>query len=104
MGIRHSAGVPVRSSAAAGCLRPTHCATKPGPNAVLPGLPLRRAWGLARPSRRRDAGAMTPYTKSAIVYDALFRRKDYRRATRSLVRIVKQFAPGAASLLDVGCG
>src|SRR5688500_9448170 len=47
---------------------------------------------------------MTPYTKSALVYDALFRRKDYRRASRSLAKTVKQFAPAAGSLLDVGCG
>jgi SAM-dependent methyltransferase len=47
---------------------------------------------------------MTAYTQSARVYDALFRQKDYRRAVRSLLRVVRTFAPAAKSLLDVGCG
>jgi SAM-dependent methyltransferase len=45
-----------------------------------------------------------PYRQSAVVYDALGRKKDYRRASRTLVRILRRVAPGARSLLDVGCG
>ena len=45
-----------------------------------------------------------PYRQSAVVYDALCRKKDYRRASRTLVRILRRVAPGARSLLDVGCG
>jgi SAM-dependent methyltransferase len=47
---------------------------------------------------------MTAYTRSAHVYDALFRQKDYRRAVRHLLQHVRTFAPAAGNLLDVGCG
>jgi SAM-dependent methyltransferase len=45
-----------------------------------------------------------PYRESAVVYDALFRKKDYRRASRTLVRVVRRVMPHARTLLDVGCG
>ena len=47
---------------------------------------------------------MTPYRQSARIYDALCRQKDYRGATRSLIQVLKRFAPDAETLLDVGCG
>jgi dTDP-3-amino-3,4,6-trideoxy-alpha-D-glucopyranose N,N-dimethyltransferase len=45
-----------------------------------------------------------PYRQSAPIYDALFRTKDYQRASRRLLRTLRRVAPGARSLLDVGCG
>jgi SAM-dependent methyltransferase len=45
-----------------------------------------------------------PYRESAVVYDALFRNKDYRAASRTLRRIVRRIVPDARTLLDVGCG
>lgn len=47
---------------------------------------------------------MTPFSRSAAVYDALFRGRDYRQAARKLARIARRIRPGAESLLDVGCG
>ena len=47
---------------------------------------------------------MTAFVRSARVYDALTAQKDYRRATRALVKAVRGVAPGARTVLDVGCG
>ena len=53
----------------------------------------------------RPRASMTiPYRRSAVIYDALFRKKDYRKSSRTLVRILRRVTPGARSLLDVGCG
>jgi SAM-dependent methyltransferase len=47
---------------------------------------------------------MTAYERSARVYDALCRMKDYRKASRVLATLVQRLAPDARSWLDVGCG
>jgi SAM-dependent methyltransferase len=44
------------------------------------------------------------YRQSAAVYDALFRTRDYQRASRRLARMLRRVAPRARTLLDVGCG
>jgi dTDP-3-amino-3,4,6-trideoxy-alpha-D-glucopyranose N,N-dimethyltransferase len=44
------------------------------------------------------------YERSARVYDALCRHKDYAGASATLCAIVDRFSPGASTLLDVGCG
>ena len=44
------------------------------------------------------------YSRSARVYDALCRHKDYAAATLVLREIMQRVVPHAASLLDVGCG
>jgi dTDP-3-amino-3,4,6-trideoxy-alpha-D-glucopyranose N,N-dimethyltransferase len=44
------------------------------------------------------------YSRSARVYDALCRHKDYAAATRALREILQRVVPHAASLLDVACG
>lgn len=48
---------------------------------------------------------MTPrYSQSAAFYDALFRNKDYRKSSRTLMQILRRVTPHARTLLDVGCG
>lgn len=48
---------------------------------------------------------LTPaFSKSARVYDALLRHKDYAAASARVQEIVQRLAPHASSLLDVGCG
>jgi SAM-dependent methyltransferase len=44
------------------------------------------------------------FTKSARFYDALYAFKDYGEAARRLRELARDIAPGARSLLDVGCG
>jgi len=44
------------------------------------------------------------FTKSARFYDALYAIKDYAGAARKLHVLIQESAPGARSLLDVGCG
>jgi ubiquinone/menaquinone biosynthesis C-methylase UbiE len=46
----------------------------------------------------------SPYGQSAAIYDALFRAKDYRKSSRTLVQILRRVRPQARTLLDVGCG
>ena len=46
----------------------------------------------------------SPYRQSAAIYDALFRNKDYRNSSRTLVQVLRRVAPEARTLLDVGCG
>jgi SAM-dependent methyltransferase len=46
----------------------------------------------------------SPYRRSAAIYDALFRNKDYRKSSRTLMQILRRAAPDARTLLDVGCG
>lgn len=46
----------------------------------------------------------SPYRRSAAVYDVLFRNKDYRKSSRTLVQILRRVTPEARTLLDVGCG
>jgi SAM-dependent methyltransferase len=47
---------------------------------------------------------VTAYSRSARVYDALGKGKDYQRASRALVTAIRRVAPEARKLLDVGCG
>jgi SAM-dependent methyltransferase len=48
---------------------------------------------------------LTPaYSQSARLYDALCRHKDYAAASLRLREILRDVAPQATSLLDVGCG
>ncbi len=44
------------------------------------------------------------FTRSARFYDALYSFKDYEKASRTLHALVREYAPGARTLLDVGCG
>lgn len=44
------------------------------------------------------------FTKSGPFYDALYHFVDYRGAVRQLHGIIQDKAPGASTLLDVGCG
>lgn len=44
------------------------------------------------------------FDRSAPYYDALYGFKDYGAAAERLVDLVERLRPGAASLLDVGCG
>ena len=44
------------------------------------------------------------YTRSAHVYDALNRTRDYQSASDAIVALVDRVVPGATTLLDVGCG
>ena len=44
------------------------------------------------------------FTRSAPFYDALYAFKDYVAAAEQLDALIRQHAPGARSLLDVGCG
>jgi ubiquinone/menaquinone biosynthesis C-methylase UbiE len=44
------------------------------------------------------------FSKSAPFYDALYHFIDYPAAVEQLHELVQQRAPGASSLLDVGCG
>jgi SAM-dependent methyltransferase len=44
------------------------------------------------------------FKKSAQYYDALYHFKDYRHAAEQLRGLVKECAPAAQTLLDVGCG
>lgn len=46
----------------------------------------------------------SPYRRSAAIYDALFRNKDYRKSSRTLAQILRRATPEARSLLDVACG
>ncbi len=46
----------------------------------------------------------SPYRRSAAIYDALFRDKDYQKSSRTLVQILRRVTPEARTLLDVGCG
>lgn len=46
----------------------------------------------------------SPYSQSAAFYDALFRNKDYRKSSRTLMQILRRVTPHARTLLDVGCG
>ena len=47
---------------------------------------------------------MRPYDTSARWYDALCRSRDYEGAVNVLRTRLRDAAPSAASLLDVGCG
>lgn len=44
------------------------------------------------------------FTESARFYDALYRFKDYDAATAAVDRVIRERAPHARTLLDVGCG
>jgi ubiquinone/menaquinone biosynthesis C-methylase UbiE len=44
------------------------------------------------------------YGRSAAIYDALYDFKDYEGAVREIRRVLDERAPGARSVLDVGCG
>jgi SAM-dependent methyltransferase len=44
------------------------------------------------------------FTKSGPFYDALYHFVDYEGATRTLHGLIQERAPGATTLLDVGCG
>jgi ubiquinone/menaquinone biosynthesis C-methylase UbiE len=44
------------------------------------------------------------FTKSAQFYDALYHFKDYAAAAEHLQTLIQRTCPGAATLLDVGCG
>ncbi|WP_369140359.1 class I SAM-dependent methyltransferase [Modestobacter versicolor] len=44
------------------------------------------------------------FTKSAAFYDALYHFVDYPAAVAQLDELVQRHVPGAATLLDVGCG
>jgi SAM-dependent methyltransferase len=44
------------------------------------------------------------FVRSAAYYDLLYRFKDYRGAAEALHALVQRRAPGARTLLDVGCG
>ena len=44
------------------------------------------------------------FTESAEFYDALYRFKDYEAAAEEVDRLIRTHAPGARTLLDVGCG
>ena len=44
------------------------------------------------------------FTKSASFYDALYHFVDYPMAARQLHELIQRHAPGASTLLDVGCG
>ncbi len=44
------------------------------------------------------------FTQSAEYYDALYAFKDYRAAAAAVKALVDERRPGAATLLDVGCG
>jgi ubiquinone/menaquinone biosynthesis C-methylase UbiE len=44
------------------------------------------------------------FTESAAFYDALYRFKDYDAATAAVQDVIGRHAPGARTLLDVGCG
>lgn len=57
----------------------------------------------SRVASNRPVPAMT-YGKSARVYDALCRHKDYATASSKLRDIVQRVTPDASSLLDVACG
>jgi SAM-dependent methyltransferase len=57
----------------------------------------------SRVASNRPVPQMT-YRKSARVYDALCRHKDYARASWKLRDIVRRVTPEASSLLDVACG
>jgi len=47
---------------------------------------------------------MSAYSRSASVYDALCRHKDYAAASCQLREIIARLVPDATSLLDVACG
>ena len=57
----------------------------------------------SRAASNRLASAIA-YGKSARVYDALCRHKDYASASLTLRDIVRRVTPEASSLLDVACG
>jgi SAM-dependent methyltransferase len=44
------------------------------------------------------------YTKSALLYDALYHFKDYAAESKQLHTLIQQYSPGAQTLLDVCCG
>ena len=44
------------------------------------------------------------FTKSAAFYDALYHFVDYPSAAAQITELIERRAPGASSLLDVGCG
>jgi SAM-dependent methyltransferase len=45
-----------------------------------------------------------PYVAAARVYDLFYEEKDYAAEAGAVVALAEQYAPGARSLLDVGCG
>jgi SAM-dependent methyltransferase len=45
-----------------------------------------------------------PYGSAARAYDLFYRQKDYRAEVDEILLLVEARRPGAASLLDVGCG
>jgi dTDP-3-amino-3,4,6-trideoxy-alpha-D-glucopyranose N,N-dimethyltransferase len=55
-------------------------------------------------SRTASRAPEIAYGRSARVYDALCRHKDYARASATLRDIVRRVTPAACSLLDVACG
>jgi SAM-dependent methyltransferase len=55
-------------------------------------------------SRAASRAPEIAYGRSAPVYDALCRHKDYARASATLRDIVRRVTPEACSLLDVACG
>ena len=47
---------------------------------------------------------MTIFNEYADYYDTLYRDKDYAKECGYVDRLIRRFSPGAASLLDMGCG
>lgn len=45
-----------------------------------------------------------PYVAAARVYDLFYDEKDYAAEAGAVAALAEQYAPGARSLLDVGCG
>src|SRR5205085_5155425 len=59
----------------------------------------------AAPGRQSvTSTAMEPYAAAAVAYDLFYRHKDYRAEVSEVAAIVDARAPGARSVLDVGCG
>jgi SAM-dependent methyltransferase len=47
---------------------------------------------------------MKPFAEYARYYDLLYRDKDYAGETEYIHKLLKQFAPSAKTVLDLGCG
>jgi SAM-dependent methyltransferase len=48
--------------------------------------------------------ATDPYLGAARAYDLFYEAKDYAAESSAVVALAEQYAPGARTLLDVGCG
>ena len=50
------------------------------------------------------AATMKPYTGIAPVYDSLLRHVDYQEWFEYILSLMRRYAPGAETLLELGCG